>query len=723
MIMSFILSCLISLTAVTGSPRIPCILLEFKDVRFDDNDSKEYFDNLFNGERGLKQYYSDNSLGTFVPEFDILGPVTLDKYRAFYGRDVLVDGVRADAAADQALAEACLLLDPDVDFSVYDKDGDGVVDMIMFVYAGHDQSQGGPFEAIWAHQWFVSKSVNQELVSMELDGVRLDSYCCGPQLSGADGKVLSGFGIFAHEFGHAIGLPDLYDMDTGDGHTAWDTAGYALMCYGTFNNGGFTPPYITALERMLLGWLQKEDLLQLQPGWQVLAPLSSNTAYYIPTGTDEEYFILEYRDSKGWDTPLPAGLAVYHVDRSEAYLPKWENWRDAGMGINDDYQHPCFYLLSSAPARESGNLVFPGLTRRLALEPSAWDGTPVNCQLTNIRLTDQGIGLYAQFDCGSNINGYVTNTYGDIVKNAVILLEENETTVDEDGHFIIEVPEGEYGPFTLKVSAPGYRDLTTVVSMDSQRVVSVPLTLKRESEGEDYTLVKYNSSLTRGYYNKAGTGAVKFSPADLASCAGSILKEIVFYPYILDSFEGEVFVTVDVGTERVLTRKVETLAYGAFFRNSIDVSDAAIVIPEGEDVYIGYGCADSGDGKFYLGTVYPGEEGNSYWSSFDMERSLWSPLYVPRAGLYMNLALQASAQEQAGAAEINVLGYSYIRLNGGTPELVTPENSRIKDVKWFLDGFPVSGAIVPQPGYHVLEAKIEYNSGVSETISKAITAE
>lgn len=604
---------------------IPCILIEFQDVRFEDKDVATYFDDVLNGEKGVRQYYMDNSLGTFVQDFDIYGPVTLEKYRAYYGSDVIVEGVRADVRADQALAEACRQLDADVDFSHYDLDGDGVIDNVLYIYAGHDQSQGGPFEAIWAHQWFLSRSTNPSLRNLKFDDVRLDSYFCGPQFRGAEGRKPSGPGIFAHEFGHALGLPDFY------GKSERDLSNFSIMCHGLFNEDGFTPPYFNAEERIMLGWMERENLLVLQPGWQVLSAVRNNAAYLIPTQMEGEYFIVEYRDSRDWDAPEQEGLVVYHADRSAPYLERWEKWREPGMGINDLPDHPCFYI---------SNTVFPSIPGPTAVEPVSWDGTPVSCQLTNICITEQGLGLYAQYDCGPNVNGYVRNSYGDPVEGALVMLEDVQAVSDSDGHYMVEEPLQGSGEYTLKVSAQGYRDFQTTVSMGGARVLSVPVTLKREKEGEDFTLSKYDISLDRGYYSKSGIGAVKFTAQDLQPYVGGVLKEVVFYPLIRNSFGGDVYVTVDIGKERVLTKKLEHLSYGEYFRNSVFIIEDAIVIPEGKEMYVGYGSPDSGDGSFHLGAVYPGVSSNSYWSPFDTQTSTWSPMYVERAGIYMNLTLE-----------------------------------------------------------------------------------
>lgn len=738
-IAAIILSAILSVIPARDTLRIPCVMVEFMDVKFSGNGTREYFDTILNEEGysegiatgSVRDYFRDNSLGAFTPVFDVMGPVTLSKYRAYYGRDVIVDGVRADASADRAIAEACQFLDPDVDFSVYDKDSDGILDMILYIYAGHDQSQGGPQDAIWSHNWNMSESVVPELKNVVLDGLRMETYFCSSELRGKEGSDLSGIGVISHEFGHALGLPDFYNQVASSGASVPDVGEYALMCYGMRNNFGFTPPYLTSEERIMLGWMERGELQELQPGKQILQAVKNNTAYIIPTETEGESFILEYRDSKGWDASLPEGLVVYHRDSSATYAQRWENWKTPGSGINDNDSHPCFYIVPSYNGnRESGNLVFPGLSGAMALEPKTWKGTPSACQITCIELTPDGLSVYAQFNCGPNVNGYVRNSFGEPIEGAsLLLLEGVETVSDSDGHFYLPVPENQTEPMSLRVSAPGYRDYVTSVSLMDSRVVSVPVTLRRESDAEETTLSKYNNKLRQGYYNKAGIGAVRFTPRELAPYAGNVIKEIVFYPYLLGSFSGEIYVTVDIGPRRVLTKLVEAPAYGLYFRNSIDVSEEGIVIPEGEYVYIGYGSANNGGNSFFIGTVYPGEKQNSYWSPFSLEQSSWRPLYVEKADITMNLMLQSTLSEKTGVADLGELGYAYINPGKGSPweegdtfelEIVRSENSEEpQSVTWFYDGEKVSGdKVVLLSGHHVLEAELEYMSGNTETLRK-----
>ena len=134
-----------------GTRHIPVVLVQFSDVKFKIDNPVESFNALLN-EKGyngyknsgatgsVKDYYLDNSHGAFDPVFDVLPVATLSQPIAYYGAQVLnEDGsVKAnDKQPEIALYDACLILDRSVDFSQYDYNKDGLIDMVLFYYAGN----------------------------------------------------------------------------------------------------------------------------------------------------------------------------------------------------------------------------------------------------------------------------------------------------------------------------------------------------------------------------------------------------------------------------------------------------------------------------------------------------------------------------------------------------------------------------------------------------------
>lgn len=356
-----------------GQKHFLVILVEFKDLSFSvSEDPQAAFTALLNengysvngGTGSARDFYKDNSHGVFEPIFDVYGPVKLEKDCRYYGGN---DYQGNDKAPEDAIIEGCQALDDEVDFSVYDNDGDGKVDLVFMYYAGKNEAEGGSSNTIWPHQWELSSAGK----SLTLDDVAFDSYACTSELSGYSGDKMCGIGTACHEFGHAMGLPDFYDVDYSSNGQSAGLFFFSPMDSGSYNNDGRTPPYFNFEERILLGWLDESAYREFpKSGSYTLPSVQDNIAYRTPTDQDGEYFVYECRDSNGWDAGLSAhGLIVYHVDKSDrlvtvydAYGSKqnvaasrlWSHW-DEYNAINENGSHPCFYIV---PAADQDNLLF-----------------------------------------------------------------------------------------------------------------------------------------------------------------------------------------------------------------------------------------------------------------------------------------------------------------------------------------------------------------------------
>lgn len=722
LISALLLACLsLGARALPDGPyRILCLLVEFEDVHFSSEDPTAYFDAILNEEGcrlegasgSVRDYFAENSQGRFVPAFTLEGPLRLEKKMQDYGRNVYDKGVRTgDAAAEQVIPDALALLGDRVRPEDYDA--------LYFIYAGYDESRGGPADAIWAHQG---------------QSARWGDYACSAEFALGEGTLLSGIGPVCHELGHLLGLPDFYDTDGAANGQAAGPELYSLMATGGHNREGRQPPYLNALELYLLDWM--DEIPELPEGWVELPPVSARAAFRCPTQTEGEFFLLECRGGTGWDSGLPGGLLLYHVDRSD--LRRWDEWRLSNR-LNADASHPCFYpVRSSAPALSlkadaampGGNLVFPGLSRNYCHEPKDWKGAYCGVQLTNISWDGEKVGLYVLKGGGAQVNGIVRDGSGKALQGAVVTLEgvDSYALSDADGFFSLPLPENALRKvYMLTATMADCRPARIEVAMGGERTASAPVVLHKSGEAEDSMLAKYDPRAQFGYFPQASLGAVRFSPEDLAPHAGSLLSEIAFYPYMEPSFSGEVFVTVDIGGERVLCRTLEQPAAGQYFRNAVDVSDAGIVIPEGVEVYVGYGSAAAGEG-FYVGTVYPAAAGNSFWSELGPEPAPLKPLFVEKGGFYMDVALSARVKEQADAATLDALGYAWI-LDPGRGQYRAGERFLLRcgglssevEVRWLLDGNALAGDSVELPeGRHVIRAELAYPDGRKERLSLKI---
>ena len=246
-----------------GKKHFLVILVEFSNKQFSTSqDPNAAFTALLNetgysvngGTGSARDYYYDNSHGVFEPIFDVYGPVQLDNTYAYYGAN---DYSGNDKRPEEAIIDGCKKLDEDIDFTRYDNDGDGKVDLVFMYYAGKGEADGGASNTIWPHQWSLSEAGK----SLELDGMAIDSYACTNEVNGQDGKMC-GIGTACHEFAHAMGVPDFYDTDYETNGQAGGLFFFSPMDGGSYNNNGRTPPYFNFEERMLLGWrLAERDRL------------------------------------------------------------------------------------------------------------------------------------------------------------------------------------------------------------------------------------------------------------------------------------------------------------------------------------------------------------------------------------------------------------------------------------------------------------------------------
>lgn len=306
------------------------ILVQFADTKFSTvgSDAHQFFNNMLNepgftysnGANGsARDFYLNSSNGRFQPQFDVIGPVTLPEKYSYYGANK-GSSVDNPARLEQFVREACTLADPLVDFSQYDHNQDGYIDNIYFFYAGKGEADSGDGNAIWPHSAYYSdmaKDAGLSETSLKLNGVEVGNYTCSNEINGTlITPQPAGIGTFVHEFGHVLGLADHYDVNYG--MTTFAPGSFDTMAQASYNNNGNTPAAFSAYERACLGWI---DLTMLKNGVDSLNVLpdlnDSNKAYVVPVGgtNDEEYFIMENRQKKGWDAFIPGhGMLLWHID-------------------------------------------------------------------------------------------------------------------------------------------------------------------------------------------------------------------------------------------------------------------------------------------------------------------------------------------------------------------------------------------------------------------------
>lgn len=382
-----------------GSPRIPIILVNYADVTFIHSDPVATFQNQFNEkEYSSFHYFETQSRGRFTPQFDILGPVNLPNNRAYYGTNKNIFGMDCDQQLGTMIYDACVGL-TGVDFTDYDNDGDGYVDVVVVLYAGVGEAQAyrNVKESVWPCQWDMQEAYEWGCSTtgpFQLNGVTIDRFAVFNELEGNSNAstTIDGVGTFCHEFGHCLGLPDFYN--TGSGSSAYGMGTWDIMQTGCYLDGGNTPAGYTSYERHFMGWM---DLIDPVPNTAYsLPPLNTLNGAAVKVTNDanpDEYYLIEYRTRTGWDAFLPAeGILILHVDYDQ------KAWDDNTP--NNDATHPRMTIIpadnelrswsNSTDTWPLGDL--DSLTNNSVPPAAVYTGGLMNKPITAMTV-DQGQGL------------------------------------------------------------------------------------------------------------------------------------------------------------------------------------------------------------------------------------------------------------------------------------------------------------------------------------------
>jgi len=326
---------------LTLPPKVPVIMVNFSNYTF--RTTKAHADSLFNartpmhtdlGTRryshlviphgSVATYFADQSMGKYRPQFDVVGPVTLSKGYDYYGY-----GADGGAHTIEMIQEACTLVNDSVDFSQYDSDKDGYIDLVFVLFAGfgeNDKTYIDPDfgvnvdDLVWPHYrpssggTYDGKTLRAYECSNEIDGYLSEPSCIVP----------AGSGILVHEYSHGVGLPDVY----GSGQTkymgTWD-----LMDYGCYNMETYVPASYTGYERWFCGW-SKPKMMNTAKN-DTLRPISSSGDFGViavngsvdgPHNNNVAYWIIEnhQQEDGSWDQyAMGEGLILYQIKHHSSW--------------------------------------------------------------------------------------------------------------------------------------------------------------------------------------------------------------------------------------------------------------------------------------------------------------------------------------------------------------------------------------------------------------------
>lgn len=426
------------------------ILVEFNDRSFTRSDIRDLMDDMVNKENytgyigtngrrqnytgSVRDYFHDNSDGRFTPEFDVYGPYKID-YSQYDARGTGNAALLTNAALDAA--------DDDVDFSLYDRDGDSVVDMVYFIFAGYGANFGGNDSRLyWPHRSIIYNPNGRgwDDWAVVKDDVYLYDYASSVELYGYTAYpstvTIDGIGTICHEFGHVLGLPDFYDADyEASGGESNHPGEWSIMAGGSYENYGRTPVGYSLFERYAVGFAEPQTITE--EGSYTLPELNScNTGYRLNTPVNREFFFFENRQQNSkWDRSLPShGMLVYRVDSTSTRV--WEN-----NSVNNNPRHNYYEIVRAGGTSASrASDPFPGSrnvrTLNNTTSPASlltWSGQPSRLGLANIR--EQG--------------GVVTFDVEDVYVLRQVSLPDSELVFTGTSLLLQAVRTPDYVPCTL----------------------------------------------------------------------------------------------------------------------------------------------------------------------------------------------------------------------------------------------------------------------------------
>lgn len=331
-----------------------------------------YSDNSHFG--SVRDYYIRQSGGIFKPTFQVIGPYDYNGTPS--GNDVNVMEAVLNAAYN---AGELTSLDS------YAKNSDGTFVGLVLAGSTADYKMDNVIYMGWMNKNFKPGKVGR--------------YVYIPGKGNFDNASIDGMGTFVHEFGHVLGLPDLYQTNTDKG--TFTTPGeYDVMDVGCYNHWvntatgqiyGTHVPNMSSMEREWLGWHKPIDLPDNDGVYAIPSFDSSNFAYQIVDAEDaNQWFVLENRQKSNWDASLPGhGLLIWHIDYDQ------QIWDSEGVNNYTQYVDIEEASLSSADAYS-----YPGIQKITDFDHFYnWSGNKIYNKISHI----------------TEKNGYICFTVGNAV--------------------------------------------------------------------------------------------------------------------------------------------------------------------------------------------------------------------------------------------------------------------------------------------------------------------
>ncbi len=334
--------------STTGDKTILVLLAEFDNLKFNDpdfpkeagsgegvakeaqNHNAKYYKNLLQdgSELTMRKYYQQQSRGLLNLSFLVLGPYTASHDYEYYGENDQWDN---DILPGHFVFEILTLAKSDAKAAA---EAEGVTldnCTVIIIHAGPgEEEKKAMTNLIWSHRSSLTKrkkSVSEKNVLplielVNVDDKIFDDYIIVPEYTTWNGICEAAVGVFCHEFGHILGLPDAYD-------TYYSTAGvgqWSLMAGGSWGSVGRAgtfpcsdPSPLMAWERLALGWIDEVQIAK-QSGIEsyTFKEINSDDKVYTVKLADDQFLLFEGKAKNMTGTGMcvmETGLMITHIHK------------------------------------------------------------------------------------------------------------------------------------------------------------------------------------------------------------------------------------------------------------------------------------------------------------------------------------------------------------------------------------------------------------------------
>lgn len=424
-----------------GEFTIPVVMVQFSDLKFKSTTTVAKMNRYYNEEGyhdesgcvgSVRDYFKASSGGQFVPTFEVVGIVTLDKGYAYYGTN---DSDGSDQHLDElpghVISKAISTLG--ADFSKYvvqagDENHTTGVPLLAMFYAGKGEATESQTNANSKYMWPCEWDDVEDAQGGNYNGVHFNSFFIGNELY-TGGSSLMGMGVFCHEFGHALGLPDFYVTDysyeNDDPFGMW-----SIMDTGGYEGDSYAPMGYNAYEKSYMGWLElkeigtaEEVVLQSPQG------KAENSAYIIRNSTNETFIFENRQPGTFYPSEYGSGVLVTRI----AY--NYNQWKSNTLNNTQKKKRACVLTANGAKmsfSAENANLYGGSKTSIGALKTLS--GTSMDANITKITKNNDGtITLTMKTQGGGTIDPDPTPGPGDDTPVSGVVFKETFDKCDGEG--------------------------------------------------------------------------------------------------------------------------------------------------------------------------------------------------------------------------------------------------------------------------------------------------